>query len=92
LPSLNKYKTLILDKISIHTVKNQHPWIFSKRIEKSSKEFLPGDFIRLIDAENNYLGTGIFSGSKDLISIRVFAFDSELYSPYINDPRVLVGD
>jgi 23S rRNA G2069 N7-methylase RlmK/C1962 C5-methylase RlmI len=78
LPSLNKYKTLILDKISIHTVKNQHPWIFSKRIEKSSKEFLPGDFIRLIDAENNYLGTGIFSGSKDLISIRVFAFDSEL--------------
>ncbi len=75
---LKKFKTLLLDKISVHTLKNQHPWIFSKRIEKNTKDFKPGDFIRLFDSENNYLGTGIFSGSKDLISIRVFAFETEL--------------
>jgi 23S rRNA G2069 N7-methylase RlmK/C1962 C5-methylase RlmI len=77
LSRLTPKKTIILDSISSSTVKKEHPWIFSKRIESKTKDLKSGDLVILLDMEGNRLGTGIFSGIDELIAIRIIEFGSD---------------
>ena len=68
---LTPNKSIVLDSISCSTVKKEHPWIFSKRIESKTKDLKSGDLVVLLDMDGNQLGTGIFSGIDELIAIRI---------------------
>ncbi len=71
---LTAHQSIYLDPISTDTVKKEHPWIFSKRLQSKTKHLKSGELINLLDLEGSLLGTGIFSGSDELIAIRVIEF------------------
>jgi 23S rRNA G2069 N7-methylase RlmK/C1962 C5-methylase RlmI len=59
-----------LKKEGALAVKRGHPWIFRDQLSSATSQFKSGQWLRLIDAENQILGYGIYD-TDGIIGIRV---------------------
>lgn len=60
----------------VQSVYRKHPWIFSGALQNRPDGIKDGDIVQLYDAQNNFLGSGIYSDSGS-IAVRMLTFDKE---------------
>lgn len=60
-----------LTKECSQILKTGHPWIFRSHLSSAVRNFVPGQWLRLVDAQNATLGYGVYEGEGP-IGIRVF--------------------
>ncbi len=69
---------VILKKGKEKSIQRRHPWVFSGAVYGVTQELNDGDFVDVVDAQNQHLGTGYFS-DKGSIVVRLLTFGSELF-------------
>lgn len=65
------YPKVILKKGREKSDSRFHPWIFSGAIYKKANNIKPGDFVKVISAEDVFIGIGTYSPSS--ISVRIIS-------------------
>ncbi|GAB3531826.1 class I SAM-dependent rRNA methyltransferase [Pontibacter brevis] len=56
-----------------HSLKRQHPWVFSGAIRKADGEPAEGDIVEVYSSKNEYLAMGHYAPGS--IAVRVFSFE-----------------
>ncbi|MCC5930437.1 MAG: class I SAM-dependent rRNA methyltransferase [Cyclobacteriaceae bacterium] len=62
-------KKLILKKGKEVSVKRRHPWIFSGAIASNPDNAIAGDWVEVLDSQNNFLGCGQFEEGSIAIKL-----------------------
>ena len=67
------YSKIILSKGKEFSLQRMHPWVFSGAIAKKDSNLADGDIVEVYSNQNQFLGTGYFSGAGS-ISVRIISF------------------
>lgn len=67
------YSKIILSKGKEFSLQRMHPWVFSGAIAKKDSNLADGDIVEVYSHQNQFLGTGYFSGGGS-ISVRLISF------------------
>lgn len=67
-------ETIILKPGREKSLIRKHPWIFSGAIKSSSGNVEAGDFVKVLDCQNHFLGIAGFNPASSICG-RVFTFD-----------------
>jgi 23S rRNA (cytosine1962-C5)-methyltransferase len=67
------YSKIILNKGKEFSLQRMHPWVFSGAIAKKDSNLSDGDIVEVYSHQNQFLGTGYFSGGGS-ISVRLISF------------------
>lgn len=67
--------TVVLNKGKEQSLKRFHPWVFSGAINKITAKVQEGDLVRVVSADNEYLGTGHCQIGS--IAVRILTFSDE---------------
>src|ERR1043165_4058308 len=59
-----------LRKDAVSIALRGHPWIFREQLSSAASIFADGDWLRLVDGQNNVIGHGIYE-SEGAIAIRI---------------------
>jgi 23S rRNA (cytosine1962-C5)-methyltransferase len=66
-----------LNKQTSATVAKKHPWICSGQLSTASDTFSDGEFLRLVDTQNQTCGFGVFL-KEERVAIRVLHFGDQI--------------
>ncbi len=66
---------VILKKGKEKSIQRRHPWVFSGAVYGVTQELQDGEWVDVVDAHNQHLGTGYFS-DKGSIVVRLLTFGS----------------
>lgn len=66
---------VILKKGKEKSIQRRHPWVFSGAVYGVTQELKDGEWVDVVDAHNQHLGTGYFS-DKGSIVVRLLTFGS----------------
>ncbi len=67
-------KTCILKKGKEKPLENRHPWVFSGAIDQIDEDCQSGDLVRVLSADNDFLGVGYFNAASQ-ITVRLLSFE-----------------
>ncbi len=72
-----KFRRYQVKKIILANIKKGHPWVFSKNLSSAINVFRHGDWVKLVDDNNNIVGHGIYDQHHPSIKIRLFHIGPE---------------
>jgi 23S rRNA (cytosine1962-C5)-methyltransferase len=72
-----KEKTISLRSGKMGRLRPGHPWIYKSQIRKFDGSIKPGDIVKAISAEGEFIGRGYFNPASE-ISIRLLTFKDEI--------------
>ncbi len=77
----------ILQKGKERPVKNRHPWIFSGAIDRIDEGFEAGDLVRVLSANDEFLGVGYLNPGSQIV-VRMLAFEDIAIDEHFFDEKI----